>query len=251
MAQKFVVQPSSHGNRGRNGEQRFKIYLDASDYHIRQRIRPKEDLTLRRTEVHHRSQEVIFDDHFQSSVNVTDSLFATRARARQLTVTATCEFAELKESLIRDRFVCGLSNAVVKERLLRTSSLQLHTALDTCRATKLAKEQVKAIESPPEKGIAPSCHDATAVRAVIKANTNQCPSHRDHHLVSVPVVVTSMGLNVARRMANSAIFARELAILRHVHDETESQRATLHSAPGVPMPEERDGISGVEKPSVD
>ena len=70
------------------------------------------------------------------------------------TLAATCEFGELKESLIRDRLVCGLSNAVVKERLLRTKGLKLQTALDTCRAAELAKEQVKEIKSHPEENVA-------------------------------------------------------------------------------------------------
>ena len=116
------------------------------------------------------------------------------------------------------RFVCVLSNAVVKERLLRISGLQMQTALDTCRAADLAKEQVKKIESPPEERIAAvRFHDAphhVHRLTMIKANTNQCPSLPDYHLVSVLVVITSRGLNVTRKLANPAIFAMELAILR-------------------------------------
>ena len=61
-------------------------------------------------------------------------------------MASTCEFGDLREPLIRDRFVCGLSNAAVKERLLRTSKLTLQKAIDSCRAAEAAKEQVQVIE---------------------------------------------------------------------------------------------------------
>ena len=54
----------------------------------------------------------------------------------------------MREPLIRDRFVCGLSNAAVKGRLLRTSKLTLQKAIDSCRAAEAAKEQVQVIEKP-------------------------------------------------------------------------------------------------------
>ena len=78
-----------------------------------------------------------FDDHFQSSVNVTFErhLFFVNDQAQGettdryvtalRTLAATCEFAELKESLIRDHFVCGLSNAVVKERFCTHQRLEV------------------------------------------------------------------------------------------------------------------------------
>ena len=84
-----------------------------------------------------------FDDHFLASVNVTFErhLFFIRDQkagesvdryvTALRTLASTCEFGDLREPLIRDRFVCGL-----KERLLRTSKLTLQKAIDSCRAAE-------------------------------------------------------------------------------------------------------------------
>ena len=45
-----------------------------------------------------------------------------------------CEFAELKDGLIRDRIVCGVNNDTVRARLLRESELCLETCINICRA---------------------------------------------------------------------------------------------------------------------
>ena len=52
-----------------------------------------------------------------------------------------CEFGELKDSLIKDRIVCGVRNDVVRERLLRDSELTLDIAASMCRAAELSEEQ--------------------------------------------------------------------------------------------------------------
>jgi hypothetical protein len=259
MAQKFVVQPPpqfhfSHRqsrHAWRSWKQRFEIYLGASDYDTAP-DRKETSLFLNAigpdgieffntfTLTEEEKVEDVpkftavlkkFDDHFQSSVNVTFErhLFFVRDQAQGettdryvtalRTLAATCEFGELKESLIRDSLVCELCNGVVKERLLRTSGLKLQTALDTCRAAEQAKEQVKAIESPPEeKIVAVRLQDAMGHvyhLTVIKPTARQRPALRNHHLlVNAPVVVTSMGLSAAQRSANPVIFAKEWAILR-------------------------------------
>ena len=55
----------------------------------------------------------------------------------------TCEFGELRDSLIKDRVVCGICSDQVRERLLRDPELTLQKAIDTCRAAEVTKAQMK------------------------------------------------------------------------------------------------------------
>ena len=43
-----------------------------------------------------------------------------------------CEFADLKDGLIRGRIVCGINNDTMMARLLRESELSLETCIDVC-----------------------------------------------------------------------------------------------------------------------
>ena len=52
-----------------------------------------------------------------------------------------CEFAELKNSLIRDKIVIGIRDKKTQERLLRESELSLEKALQICRAAEEIKIQ--------------------------------------------------------------------------------------------------------------
>ena len=52
------------------------------------------------------------------------------------TKAQTCEFAQLKDSLIRDQIVCGIICDKTCARLLKESELTLQAALNICRANK-------------------------------------------------------------------------------------------------------------------
>ena len=54
-----------------------------------------------------------------------------------------CEFGELKDSLIRDRIVCGIRNDTVRARLLRERELALQSAIDLCRAAEVFESQLR------------------------------------------------------------------------------------------------------------
>ena len=56
------------------------------------------------------------------------------------TLAATCEFGDLKDSLIRDRIVCGINSQAMKERLLREPDLSLSKATDMCRASEISEK---------------------------------------------------------------------------------------------------------------
>ena len=54
-----------------------------------------------------------------------------------------CEIGELKDSLIRDRIVCGIRNDTVRARLLRERELALQSAIDLCRAAEVFESQLR------------------------------------------------------------------------------------------------------------
>lgn len=57
-----------------------------------------------------------------------------------------CEFAQLTESLIQDRKVCGVNSDQIRARLLREPDLDLNKAIDICRASEVTKSLTKAAE---------------------------------------------------------------------------------------------------------
>ena len=60
------------------------------------------------------------------------------------TKAQTCEFGELKDSLIRDRIVCGICCDKTRGRLLREPNLTLQRAIDMCRANVTTSSQMKS-----------------------------------------------------------------------------------------------------------
>ena len=59
------------------------------------------------------------------------------------TLADTCEFGELKDSLIRDRIILGIRDTGLKQRLLRDPELTLDKAVTLIRAATTASEQVE------------------------------------------------------------------------------------------------------------
>lgn len=57
----------------------------------------------------------------------------------------TCEFGKLKDSLIKDRIVCGIENNKVRERLLAETSLSLAKCIDICRSAESTNKQLLEI----------------------------------------------------------------------------------------------------------
>ncbi|KYN03603.1 hypothetical protein ALC62_05543, partial [Cyphomyrmex costatus] len=58
-------------------------------------------------------------------------------------IAASCNFGNMKDDLIKDRIVCGIYNAKVKDRLLREDVLDLDKAIKICRAAKCTENHLK------------------------------------------------------------------------------------------------------------
>ncbi|XP_030578703.1 uncharacterized protein K02A2.6-like [Archocentrus centrarchus] len=124
-----------------------------------------------------------FDDHCNPGVNETVERyrFFTRSQGASESIDSyvtelrllakTCNFGTLRDSLIRDRIVCGGNNTSMRERLLREKNLTLDTCLQLCRAAELSKENVKAITS----AIAEEVHAVQGAQyQSTDSNTVQC-----------------------------------------------------------------------------
>lgn len=60
-------------------------------------------------------------------------------------LAATCEFENLKDSLIRDRVVCGIQNDTLREKLLGQPSLTLDKCIEMCKSTEAVRTQMEKI----------------------------------------------------------------------------------------------------------
>ena len=61
-------------------------------------------------------------------------------------LATTCNFGDLKDSLVRDRIICGIQDRQLREELLKIPDLDLQRCLSVCRATELSKTRTKTLE---------------------------------------------------------------------------------------------------------
>ena len=66
--------------------------------------------------------------------------------ARLKTLSNSCEFGTLQNDLMRDRIVLGTKDHGARSRMLRESDLTLEKAVDMCRASEIAEQQMKKLE---------------------------------------------------------------------------------------------------------
>ena len=65
-------------------------------------------------------------------------------------LASTCNFTTLRESLVRDRIICGIRDSKLREDLLKVADLDLDKCVNACRASELSKERNRAIEATSE-----------------------------------------------------------------------------------------------------
>uniref|UniRef100_A0A673W9M9 Gypsy retrotransposon integrase-like protein 1 n=1 Tax=Salmo trutta TaxID=8032 RepID=A0A673W9M9_SALTR len=68
--------------------------------------------------------------------------FVTRLREK----AATCDYGALRDELIRDKLVLGITDEGTRRRLLRERDLTLVLAVETCRAAELTDIRVRSME---------------------------------------------------------------------------------------------------------
>ncbi|XP_035232918.1 uncharacterized protein LOC118204730 [Stegodyphus dumicola] len=85
-------------------------------------------------------ERLFFTRNQTASETIDEYVTDLRNKAR------TCEFAQLKDSLIKDKIVCGIKDDVVRARLLHETELTLEKALDICRSAEISAHQMKIIK---------------------------------------------------------------------------------------------------------
>lgn len=79
---------------------------------------------------------------FRSRTQVQEESFVAFVTDLKLKAT-TCNFGQLKDSMIRDQIVFGINDQKVRERLLRETDLTLAGAMKICHASELAQQHAK------------------------------------------------------------------------------------------------------------
>ena len=57
----------------------------------------------------------------------------------------TCEFGDLREPLIKDRIVSGITDCTLRARFLHESYLDLQKAISICRAAESTNDTIKEL----------------------------------------------------------------------------------------------------------
>ena len=65
----------------------------------------------------------------------------------------SCEYGNLKDSIIKNEFVIGVWDNSLRENFLKDSNLNLEKAVDTARASEKAEEQFAIEEREKAKGV--------------------------------------------------------------------------------------------------
>lgn len=106
-----------------------------------------------------------FNEHFIPATNITYERFMFFNRKQQegesyeqymaslKNMAKTCEFGTLNDSLVRDIFVCGITDSKIQKDLLCASKLTMAKALEICRAKAIASSQIE--EMKPDIKIEP------------------------------------------------------------------------------------------------
>ena len=61
-------------------------------------------------------------------------------------LATTCNFGDLKDSLVRDRIIFGIQDRQLREELLKIPDLDLQRCLSICRAAELSKTRTKTLK---------------------------------------------------------------------------------------------------------
>ena len=93
---------------------------------LKEHLEPKPQTIVERFHFHRRNQE--------QSESVLDCI----AELRRL--SATCDFGGYLNEVLRDRFVCGLSNEATQKRLLTEQNLDIAKALEVAQAMEAAQK---------------------------------------------------------------------------------------------------------------
>ena len=85
-------------------------------------------------------ERYVFYKRKQENGETFDSFLAELRR-----LVKTCEFGAVEDSTVRDRIVMGIRDDTTRRKLLQTRKLDLKSAIDICRASESAMNQLRAM----------------------------------------------------------------------------------------------------------
>ena len=100
-----------------------------------------------------------FERHCIGEINVTYERYMFNRRVQEVgesfdnflselrRLMRTCQYDTLEDSIPRDRIVIGIADDATRRKLLQARQLDLATAIDVCRASKIASRQLKVMTS--------------------------------------------------------------------------------------------------------
>ena len=132
-----------------------------------------------------------FDAHCSPKKNETYERYVFRSRMQQQRETfdsfltdlklkaQTCNFDNLRDSMIRDQIVFGVEDKKLRERLLRETELTLDGAIKICHASELSQMHVKTFSETASYGTAiVSDNSVCAISRGGKRRTQQRPAQQ-------------------------------------------------------------------------
>ena len=115
----------------------------------------------------------------------------------------TCQFENLKDSMIRDRLVLGVTNTRVQERLLREENLNLEKAVKICQAAEATERQIQTLST--EKGASSS--DVNYCQTLDVANTE---NHNRRMPQNANLVIRCTHHALAQLLIRPVTFAKKI-----------------------------------------
>ena len=129
---------------------------------LKNHFNPKPLVIAERYKFYQRRQE--------TAVNVAEYLAALRKCAEH------CNFADLLQQALRDRFVCGLNSSAIQKRLLAESELSLTRALEIAQSIKAAAKQAEYLSLGNPAAAAASDHvDVNFIKSKTHPNFGNRP----------------------------------------------------------------------------
>ena len=102
-------------------------------------------------------RNIMWERHVLNTHNQHDGETIDQYVTDLKTKAQTCEFKDLKDSLIRDRIVCGIHCDKTCSRLLREPNLTLQKVVDMCRVNETMSSQMKSFTNDQSNDL-PAIH---------------------------------------------------------------------------------------------
>lgn len=110
-------------------------------------------------------KNVTYERHlFNSRCQKPDETFDQFMKDLKIQVKK-CEYAELEDSIVKDRIVVGIRDENTKRRLLREDGLTLQKCVDICHAAEVTAEQMKALQGAEKANTEEETVELNAMRA--------------------------------------------------------------------------------------